>query len=89
MSTTAAAVTTLAAVLGVPVIWCHGYWTRGRITARVAAARAERAARPVDRRPAIEDTVSLELALACCERWWTSCGAEHDTTNCTRKDQTL
>ncbi|MFC8124680.1 hypothetical protein [Streptomyces sp. NPDC057302] len=30
----------------------------------------------------------VALAAACCERWWTSAGAEHDTEHCTRKDQT-
>lgn len=62
-------------------------WLRDEL--RAAHAHAERLARPTDPRPAIEDAVRLELALACCERWWTSCGAEHDTTTCTRKDQTL
>lgn len=65
----------------------HAAWQREQL--RAAVARLERATRPADRRPAIEDAVALELALACCERWWTSCGAEHDPTHCTRKDQTL
>lgn len=53
------------------------------------ALRAERAARPT---PAAEDaidaTTAVALAAACCEPWWTSAGAEHDPTHCTRKDQT-
>lgn len=32
--------------------------------------------------------VRIALAAACCERWWTSAGAEHDPDHCTRKDQT-
>ncbi|MEU6380714.1 hypothetical protein [Streptomyces sp. NPDC046909] len=27
-----------------------------------------------------EDVVRAELDGACCERWWTSCGTDHDTT---------
>lgn len=54
---------------------------------RREAVRAERAARPQ-----LEDTsdavVDIALAAACCERWWTSAGAEHDPSHCTRKDQT-
>jgi predicted cobalt transporter CbtA len=51
---------------------------------RAAAVRAERAARlrtwASQARPGLED--------GCCERWWTSCGTEHDDLpNCTRKDQ--
>lgn len=55
---------------------------------RAAAARAERAARPPDPRPAIDGVVAVALAAACCERWWTSAGAEHEPATCTRKDQT-
>jgi len=55
---------------------------------RAAHARIERLARPRDRRASLEDgVVRVALAAACCERWWTSAGAEHD--HCTRKDQTL
>ncbi|MFJ8144662.1 hypothetical protein ACIQ6R_06255 [Streptomyces sp. NPDC096048] len=89
MSTTAAALITLAIVVGLPAVWCHGFWSRGRITARVAAERAERAARPPAQHIGLEDgVVAVALAAACCERWWTSAGAEHEPTTCTRKDQT-
>jgi hypothetical protein len=56
---------------------------------RREARRAEEAGRPA---PAADDVsadvVAIALAAACCERWWTSAGAEHDPTHCTRKDQT-
>lgn len=26
-----------------------------------------------------DDVVRAELDAACCERWWTSCGTDHDT----------
>ncbi|PWI14747.1 hypothetical protein DI272_11695 [Streptomyces sp. Act143] len=26
-----------------------------------------------------DDVVQAELDAACCERWWTSCGTDHDT----------
>ncbi len=73
----------LVAVLAVALGWTICYRTRA------AAARLERAIRPPDAMPApfIDGTVRVALAAACCERWWTSAGAEHDTTHCTRKDQ--
>jgi hypothetical protein len=89
VSTAAAAWTTLAIVIAVPVIWCHGYWTRGRVADHREDLRAEQAARPPDQRPGLEDgVVAVALAAACCERWWTSAGAEHEPNTCTRKDQT-
>ncbi|MDN3027352.1 hypothetical protein [Streptomyces sp. S.PB5] len=27
-----------------------------------------------------EDVVRIELDAACCERWWTSCGTDHDSS---------
>ncbi|MFJ1653672.1 hypothetical protein ACIOC2_20240 [Streptomyces sp. NPDC088337] len=50
---------------------------------RAAAVRAERAARL--RTWASQARADLEDG--CCERWWTSAGAEHDSPHCTRKDQ--
>lgn len=42
------------------------------------------------RRPrvgSVEDgVVAVALAGACCERWWTSLGAEHEPTTCPWKD---
>ena len=31
-----------------------------------------------------DDIVRAELDTACCERWWTSCGTDHDST-CPRR----
>lgn len=51
---------------------------------RAAAVRAERAARL--RTWASQARTDLEDG--CCERWWTSCGTEHDDLpHCARKDQ--
>jgi hypothetical protein len=50
---------------------------------RAAAVRAERAARL----GAWQSQARADLYSGCCERWWTSCGTEHDTAHCTRKDQ--
>ena len=41
---------------------------------RKAAAGPRRSARP-----APDEIVRAELEGACCERWWTSLGARHDT----------
>jgi len=51
--------------------------------ARAAAVRAERAARL----GMWQSQARADLYSGCCERWWTSCGTEHDTAHCTRKDQ--
>ncbi|MFC9465184.1 hypothetical protein [Streptomyces coelicoflavus] len=78
--------TTTAAVLAVGIV--HTAWHHEQL--RAALTALERAARPPDQRPGLEDgVVAVALAAACCERWWTSAGAEHDTAHCTRKDQTL
>jgi hypothetical protein len=75
-----------AAVLFAVAIGHHAYH-RGEL--RAAQARLERATRPPDQRTSLEDgVVAVALAAACCERWWTSAGAEHDPDHCTRKDQT-
>ncbi|WP_069773053.1 hypothetical protein [Streptomyces sp. LUP30] len=44
----------------------------------------EQASRPFT--TAQDRTVADVLNGACCELWWTSAGAEHDPTRCTRKD---
>lgn len=77
-----------AAVLLATAIAHHAYH---HDQLRAARASVERPSEPRPftlalPRPALEDRIALELAGACCERWWTSMGAEHD---CTRKDQTL
>ncbi|WP_431997764.1 hypothetical protein [Streptomyces fungicidicus] len=51
---------------------------------RTAAVRAERAARL----GMWQSQARADLYDGCCERWWTSCGTEHDRNHCTRKDQT-
>jgi len=33
----------------------------------------------LDLAEAADDVVQAELDAACCERWWTSCGTDHDT----------
>ncbi|MFF7313367.1 hypothetical protein [Streptomyces sp. NPDC008137] len=75
-----------AAVLLVTAIAHHAYH---RDELRAAHVRLERAARPPNQRPGLEDgVIAVALAAACCERWWTSAGAEHEPATCTRKDQT-
>jgi hypothetical protein len=56
---------------------------------RGAAARAERDARRDAEADAeaIDGIARIELAAACCETWWTSAGADHDTT-CQRDRRT-
>ncbi|MGV2914466.1 hypothetical protein [Streptomyces alfalfae] len=54
---------------------------------RAAAVKAERIARLSTPRSRAEDQAAIALAAACCERWWTSAGIEHDAA-CTRKGQT-
>ncbi|WP_411078484.1 hypothetical protein [Streptomyces sp. cmx-10-25] len=74
--------TVLAFVLALPVVWCLGYRAHAHTTDRRQALVAEATARPVDPHPAVvADEIALglqALAEACCERWWTSAGAEHD-----------
>ncbi|MER8219722.1 hypothetical protein ABTZ58_03810 [Streptomyces sp. NPDC094143] len=89
MSTEAAAYTTLAFVLVIALTFSLTWRARGRYEDHREALRAERAARPPHQRPGLEDgVVAVALAGACCERWWTSAGTEHEPTTCTRKDQT-
>ncbi|WP_210570255.1 hypothetical protein [Streptomyces sp. GESEQ-4] len=45
----------------------------------VTALRAQAAARGRGE-GAADDIVRSELYAACCERWWTSCGTDHDTS---------
>lgn len=47
--------------------------TLRRRTARAAEAAARPTAPPAD-------VPALVLAAACCEIWWTSAGADHETT---------
>lgn len=53
---------------------------------RAAAVKAERAARIRTWHDQVAQA-RVDLEHGCCERWWTSAGAEHDTEHCTRKDQ--
>lgn len=72
------AVAVLAVTFAMAVGWCLGY----RARARQEAFRAEQAARLHGPHPAAladELAIGLQaLAEACCDRWWTSAGAEHD-----------
>lgn len=90
---TATALTTLAITIGLPLVWCHGYRTCGRVISVRLARIAEAAARPPVPHPAaVADEIALgwqQLLEACCLRGWESAGAEHDPSTCTRKDQTL
>ncbi|MET7475104.1 hypothetical protein ABZT17_12185 [Streptomyces sp. NPDC005648] len=48
---------------------------------RREAVRAEREARPVLTPDETADgVVAVALAGECCDRWWTSAGADHDPT---------
>jgi hypothetical protein len=65
----------------------HHSYQRDEIRHRHAEIDAlKRAARqPAD---ASDGVVAVAMAGACCERWWTSAGAEHDDPeHCTRKGQ--
>ncbi|MEV0174611.1 hypothetical protein AB0I00_26270 [Streptomyces sp. NPDC050803] len=42
--------------------------------------RVERARRAATGDANAEDIVRAELDAACCERWWTSLGSDHDVT---------
>jgi len=48
-------------------------------------ALAERERRPGGSGTGVaDDIVRAELDTACCERWWTSCGTDHDSA-CPRR----
>ncbi|MEU6649480.1 hypothetical protein ABZ904_08535 [Streptomyces sp. NPDC046900] len=72
-----------AAVVVSAAIVEHAYHRDELHTARVAL---ERAARPPGLRPITHEVIDAALTAACCERWWTSAGTEHDTDHCARKD---
>jgi hypothetical protein len=74
-----------AAVLLATAIAHHAYQRDELCDTRV---RLERATRPHATHSAEDGAVAVALAAACCERWWTSAGAEHEPTTCTRKDST-
>lgn len=88
MTTIAAALTTIAIVIGLPVVWCHGYRTCGRVVAVRLARITEAGARPPGPHPAaVADEIALgwqQLHEACCLRGWES--GVHDPATCTRKD---
>jgi hypothetical protein len=75
-----------AAVLLATAIAHHSYQRDELRHARRVADSLRRP--PATRATAEDDTVAIALAEACCERWWTSAGAEHEPTTCTRKDST-
>jgi hypothetical protein len=59
---------------------------RPQLDAPPQNAEKQRALTPSNHtgRTAADDTVRAEADTACCERWWTSCGTDHDTT-CPRR----
>jgi hypothetical protein len=64
-----------AAVLLATAIVHHAHQ---RDELRHALRRIEALSRPSDRRASVEDgVVRVALAAACCDRWWTSCGSDH------------
>lgn len=54
-----------------------------RAAARAEAVRVERAVRM----RALLGRDDADMDGGCCERWWTSAGAEHDPRHCARKGQ--
>ena len=61
----------------------HHSWQRDEL--RYAHALLEHASRPPE--PAVEGVIAVALAAACCERWWTSAGAEHEV-GCRQEQET-
>jgi hypothetical protein len=64
-----------ASLLLVTAVIHHSYQ---RDELRYAHQRLERASRPPE--PAFDGVIAVALAGACCERWWTSAGTEHETS---------
>lgn len=50
---------------------------------RALRVEVERATRPFT---TTQDTAVAEILAPCCDAWWSTAGAEHDRTACTRKD---
>ncbi|MFH9826749.1 hypothetical protein [Streptomyces bobili] len=55
---------------------------RHRSQYRDTLVRLERASRPI---VTAQDQTVAALLRPCCERWWASAGADHDTDHCTQK----
>ncbi|MEU6496422.1 hypothetical protein ABZ890_39600 [Streptomyces sp. NPDC046984] len=57
---------------------------------RAALVRLERATRPPGPAPVVNRAALHKLAeqvgVDCCDRWWSTAGAEHDPQHCTKKD---
>lgn len=75
----------ISAALGITaaliILWSGAYVALCRALDTRTDRRARRAARTRHKStPAADDTVTLALNDACCERWWTSCGFHHDPT---------
>lgn len=61
---------------------CHTWHLRDEL--RSALVRLERAARPIpDPTPA--PIPAPRPVSDCCDLWWATAGADHDTEHCTRK----
>lgn len=63
-------------------MWSCAYIALSRALDTRTDRRARKAARVRHTRAtaAHDDTVTTALNDACCERWWTSCGFQHDPT---------
>ena len=75
-----------ASILCVTAVAHHSYQRDEIRHAHAEIDALKRASRPSA--DASDGVVAVALAAACCERWWTSAGAEHEPHTCTRKDQT-
>ena len=65
--------------------WAAGLFAAAGLVPLVAVVREADPRAPVAERRlrglgagTDDDVVRTELDAACCERWWTSCGTEHD-----------
>ncbi|ELP61760.1 hypothetical protein PV735_11260 [Streptomyces turgidiscabies] len=78
--------TAFFALASVLLLTASALHARHRKQLRAAQSVLDRPARR-PRVGSVEDgVVAVALAGACCERWWTSAGAEHEPTTCIRKD---
>lgn len=75
-----------ASILCVVAVAHHSYQRDEIRHAHAEIDALKRASKPPT--DASDGVVAVAMAAACCERWWTSAGAEHEPTTCTRKDQT-
>jgi hypothetical protein len=74
-----------ASILCVTAVAHHSYQRDEIRHAHAEIDALKRAPAPADASDASDGVVAVALAAACCERWWTSAGAEHEPTTCTRR----